>query len=238
MNFIMKSKWYDKIAPYYDKLTHKKNYENDVALIKQIIKEYELNVKKILDIGCGTGTHAKLLTEEGFIVTGIDKSRKIIEQAVKKVPKSRFIAKDMLKINLNEEFDLVICMYGTIHYLNSKRKIRKAFKKFRKHLRKGGAVIIELGLIKDNFNPDKTDMSSFDSGEVEGSMIREYEDRGNEVLFSYNVNIKDHDKIIRAVDTRKAPLLSFGAWKELLKEAGFKLIMENNKKKSILIGLK
>jgi len=73
-------------------------FEEDILNIIKIFKKN--NLKRILDLGCGSGKYIELLSREGFEIYGID----ISEEAIK-------IAKAMLrKENLNAE--LVI---GLIH---------------------------------------------------------------------------------------------------------------------------
>jgi SAM-dependent methyltransferase len=54
--------------------------------------------KKILDIGCGTGTLLKRFSAGGAICTGIDVSAEMISIAAQKVESCRFIVADVSKI--------------------------------------------------------------------------------------------------------------------------------------------
>ena len=47
------------------------------------------HVKKVLDLGCGTGRHSILLAEKGFEVTATDISEKGIEVTMQKANKFR-----------------------------------------------------------------------------------------------------------------------------------------------------
>ncbi len=49
---------------------------------------------KVADLGCGTGTLALLLTEEGYDVTGLDFSPEMIQRARLKVPDVEFVEAD------------------------------------------------------------------------------------------------------------------------------------------------
>lgn len=49
---------------------------------------------RIADIGCGTGTLTRLLTDEGYVVDGLDSSTAMIERARVKVPDARFVVGD------------------------------------------------------------------------------------------------------------------------------------------------
>ena len=49
---------------------------------------------RVADLGCGTGTLALLLTEEGYDVTGLDFSPEMIQRARAKVPDVEFVEAD------------------------------------------------------------------------------------------------------------------------------------------------
>lgn len=46
---------------------------------------------RIADLGCGTGTLTRLLSDEGFAVDGLDFSSAMIQRARAKVPEARFV---------------------------------------------------------------------------------------------------------------------------------------------------
>jgi len=80
------------------------------------LKSLNLKGKKVLDLGCGTGTMLSYLyREESCIPYGVDLIRLNIHQCRKKMKNGHFYRKDIIKY-LNEtesKFDLVI-LYGVI----------------------------------------------------------------------------------------------------------------------------
>lgn len=60
---------------------------------------------KIIDIGCGSGRDAKVFSEKGYAVTGIDFSSNMIEVAQKKAPQAHFHVMDMRSLNFDPIFD-------------------------------------------------------------------------------------------------------------------------------------
>lgn len=67
---------YDETAPWYD-LVHDAltDAEADVALLRDAFARYATRpVRRVLDLGCGTGTHATLLAKAGFRVDALDAS--------------------------------------------------------------------------------------------------------------------------------------------------------------------
>ena len=51
--------------------------------------------RRLLDLGCGTGEHARFLSEEGFEVTGVDASEAQLEQAREAGPGPEFVKVDL-----------------------------------------------------------------------------------------------------------------------------------------------
>lgn len=59
-------------ALYYDLLYSHRDVKSETNFLERIFKEYSsVNVKKILDVGCGTGIHAIELGKRGYEVLGM-----------------------------------------------------------------------------------------------------------------------------------------------------------------------
>lgn len=75
--------------------------------------------KKILDVGCGPGIYARILTEAGASVKGIDFSKKFISIAKNEAPKALFTLGDAEKLPYqNKEFDIVLSTLMLGHFEN------------------------------------------------------------------------------------------------------------------------
>ncbi|MCR4327433.1 MAG: class I SAM-dependent methyltransferase [Nanoarchaeota archaeon] len=73
--------------------------------------------KKILDLGCGPGRYAKILTQRGAKVVGIDNSKVSLKIAKKESPKSKFIFGDVENLPFKkEEFDIVFSSLVLDHF--------------------------------------------------------------------------------------------------------------------------
>lgn len=109
---------FDKRASVYDEEFEGKLSEKAYKLITDSI---EINPKdKILDIGCGTGTILKRVSNlcemQGF---GIDAEGKMIEQAKRKCPQMDIQEGDCSKMEFeNETFDCVIACMAFHHFQN------------------------------------------------------------------------------------------------------------------------
>lgn len=95
------------------------NFENDCAQksakeIVPIILEL-LDVKSVIDVGCGTGSWLTQLKQFGIVdITGVDGEWANNERLL--IPKGNFIVNDLTKpLLLNRKFDLVICLEVAEH---------------------------------------------------------------------------------------------------------------------------
>ncbi len=67
---------------------------------------------RVADLGCGTGTLARLLVDNGYTVDGLDFSTAMIERAKTKVPESRFVVGDASYPDLESgSYDVVLCRH-------------------------------------------------------------------------------------------------------------------------------
>ena len=100
--------------------------------------------KRILDIGFGTGVLSCKLYENGYDITGIDFSERMIQIAQEKMPSARLIQHDFtngLPAELaDSKFDAIICTYA-IHHLNDAAKII-FLKELQTHLNPTGKIYI------------------------------------------------------------------------------------------------
>ena len=123
-------KVYNRIAKDYYNLRTKKYREgwfyNELLEMPTTLKILgKIKNKKILDLGCGLGIYAKILTKKGAIVKGIDISDKEIEIARRENPGVELIVGDAEKTPYkNKEFDIVLAAL-VIGHLKDWSKILK-----------------------------------------------------------------------------------------------------------------
>ncbi|NPD88688.1 MAG: class I SAM-dependent methyltransferase [Asgard group archaeon] len=132
---------YNKIALKYH--SERNKFESIVEL-KQFTNLL-IPGAKLLDVGCGAGVPVtKYLVDEGFSVTGIDISEKMLSLAKKHVPKGEFFKIDMSEMDFPDDtFDGIVSFYAIIHL--PREKHAPLFKKFQKILKSGGLMMIVLG---------------------------------------------------------------------------------------------
>lgn len=98
----------------------------------------------ILDVGCGSGYIASMLESQGFKVTGIDISEKMLELARENAPHSTFLGMNMKRLDSpKESFDGVACLYSIIHV--PRRYHLGILKRFHSALKPRGLLAIHMG---------------------------------------------------------------------------------------------
>lgn len=125
------------------------DYPRDCDVLERIFATYSKSApKSVLDVGCGTGSHALALAERGYSVVGIDISRAMIRKArakaAKKLLSIEFAVQDMQKLKLKKSFDSAISMFGAFGFVHEYCGVVATLKSLRQHLNKDGLLIFEF----------------------------------------------------------------------------------------------
>ena len=130
---------YKEFAKYYDKFYKNKNYVKEVEFLLNFIHQDD----KIIDIGCGTGLHASLLEQKGFRVDGLDLNKEMLDIAKTRVHSNLYL-QNILEINLNQKYDVVISMFAVLNHLKNLKELKKALMNLKNILTDDGKIIIDL----------------------------------------------------------------------------------------------
>jgi len=141
---------FDAIAPYYDEVMAVVPYRQWVSYLKRLFKRYSWKPRTVLDVATGTGSVAFLLAEEGYKVTGVDLSARMIEIATRKSQTSRvgdqltFLCRDATQLDLPADFDVAVSLFDSLNYILTTRGLQQAFAGIYRALCPGGGFIFDL----------------------------------------------------------------------------------------------
>jgi len=135
---------YQDLANVYDLIWAHKDYVYEVSHLENLFKRYARKVTSILDVGCGTGNHAKEFVTRGYNLVGIDLNAPMVKIASEKVGSADFLQADMRKFNLYQKFDAVLCLFSTFNYCCDYSTAELILKNFFDHLAEDGLLIVEL----------------------------------------------------------------------------------------------
>jgi len=137
-------------AALYDLFYEDKPYSSECSFIHQKIQELSsYPAKKLLELACGTGSHAFIFEKLGYDLVAMDNSEDMLSVARAKASSARssvkFYRQDMCTIDLKEElFDATICLFDSIGYVQTNEAIGQAFEGVYRHLKEDGLFIFEF----------------------------------------------------------------------------------------------
>jgi SAM-dependent methyltransferase len=137
---------FNDYSRYYNLLYKDKDYSAEVDYIDGLIKNHRSDAKTILDLGCGTGLHANLLSERKYSVCGVDRSEEMLSFA-KKIPikpNLTFQHGDIRTLKLNRRFDVVVSLFHVMSYQITNSDLANAFQTAYDHLEKGGIFLFDF----------------------------------------------------------------------------------------------
>ncbi|TGK30909.1 class I SAM-dependent methyltransferase [Leptospira gomenensis] len=141
---------FGKYSEYYDLLYKDKNYELEVSYVDSLIKSYKADSKSVLELGCGTGKHALLLTQKGYEVTGVDISPQMLAEAERRKAETgsgvfpKFVQGDVRTVRVSSRFDVVLSLFHVMSYQTSNKDILAAFETASLHSNSGSIFIFDV----------------------------------------------------------------------------------------------
>lgn len=142
------SQFGDLYSKYYDLLYQDKDYNAEVDYIIQLFQKYPNKIETILDLGCGTGKHDKILCDKGYTIHGVDISEEMLNIAElrRKGRESEltFSQSDITQLELGKKFDVIVSLFHVISYQNTNDLLDRVFSVVINHLNKGGLFIFDF----------------------------------------------------------------------------------------------
>jgi SAM-dependent methyltransferase len=142
---------FEDYASYYDLCNAGKEYTVEVEYLLALAKRHGAGqIQEVLDLGCGTGLHACSFAELGYAVTGVDRSREMLQVALARahgisaLAPPIFLNGDISSLALGKQFDLVVTLFHVICYQTTNLALQQTFLHAAEHLREGGLFIFDL----------------------------------------------------------------------------------------------
>jgi len=192
---------FDAYAIYYDLLYQDKNYELEVNYVRGLLDKYRPAVgSSILDLGCGTGKHAEILSKMGYVVQGVDLSEAMVNAATSRkyldcVVKPTFTMGDVRNIRLGKSYDFVISLFHVASYQTTSLDLKRMFLTASEHLKPGGIFIFDCwygpGVLTD---PPKARTKKMENDKFEVTRITKSELFPNTNLVDVNFSVSVLEK--------------------------------------------
>lgn len=136
---------YEAMAPVYDTFTGHYESEEWIADLVKVLESFGLTGRRLLDVGCGTGTSFLPMLARGWEVAGCDISPAMLERAREKAGDApHLVVADMLDLPEFGEFDLVWSLDDAINYLLSPGELERALTGMRANLAPTGLLLFDV----------------------------------------------------------------------------------------------
>lgn len=131
------------LAEYYDAIYYDADtYEAESRLVSSLIEKHiRTPTRRLLDIACGTGTHIKYFRGR-YNVSGLDLSPQMLQIAKEQHPDVHFYNLNLVDFEIDQSFDVLLCLYGSIGFVGSKQNLTLALRTFAKHVAPGGVLVL------------------------------------------------------------------------------------------------
>lgn len=136
---------YIKFAKVYDQLIYDVDYDKIVDFINEKCVENKIFGKNLLELGCGTGNITSKLN--GYNVIAVDYSEEMLSIARQKIANKRtvrYIQNDIISLNLEKNFDIVISVLDVFNYIKNSDDLAKIFDNVYKHMKEDSIFIFDM----------------------------------------------------------------------------------------------
>lgn len=139
-------------ARIYDDIMGAVPYDLWYNYLHELLDYYCQKPIRVLDLACGTGNMSLRFAENGYQVSGLDRSREMLEVARAKADDAKkqidFIQADLRDFRLAAEYDLAFSLFDSLNYILEEGDLKKVFKNVFRALKKEGLFIFDMNTLK------------------------------------------------------------------------------------------
>lgn len=177
---------YTSFASVYDLFMDNVPYEEWCAFLCKILAQHGITDGPILDLGCGTGKMTRLMSEQGYDMTGIDNAAEMLQIAAMEpgeVP-ILYLLQDMQDLELDGCVRAVYSVCDCVNYVLDEEELQQVFSRVHEYLGEDGVFIFDVNtsykytkLLAENTFAESRDEGSFiwDNYYDEEERINEYD---------------------------------------------------------------
>ena len=177
---------YTSFASVYDLFMDNVPYEEWCAFLCKILAQHGITDGPVLDLGWGTGKMTRLMSEQGYDMTGIDNAAEMLQIAAMEpgeVP-ILYLLQDMQDLELDGCVRAVYSVCDCVNYVLDEEELQQAFSRVHEYLEEDGVFIFDVNtsykytkLLAENTFAESRDEGSFiwDNYYNEEERINEYD---------------------------------------------------------------
>ncbi len=132
---------------FYPVMFPESRFQNAPAQVDQILALTRFTGRDVLDLCCGPGRHALQFARKGLRVTGVDRTRFLLDEARRRSAEAglrvEWIEEDMRAFSRPGGFDLAVSLYSSLGYFEDPADDLRVLERLRENLRPRGVLVID-----------------------------------------------------------------------------------------------
>jgi SAM-dependent methyltransferase len=232
--------FYQKLAKYYDQMYSFKDYEAEASRLHEFIQQHKRSKgNRLLDVACGTGGHLQFLKGK-YEANGLDVSEVMLAVAKEKMPEIPLYQGSMVNMSIDQQFDVITCLFGSIGYLTTLDDLIGAIQSFSTHLVPGGVVLIEPMFTKETVKPDAFGLTCVDLPEIKIARAGSSAVDGDIAYLNFHFLLATKDRVEHFVDPSPMGVFPRNTFLRIMEESGLetKFVDSGLSKEGLFIGVK
>ena len=141
---------YDDFAWFYHRYWNEDFHSLAFPILERIWLPRLSEGARVLDVCCGTGYLAGLLSARGYRVTGVDISDPMIEYARISVPEALFYVADITRVSPSACFDAAVSTFDSLNHILKPADLAAAFRNIGSALPPGAPFAFDM-LLEDAY---------------------------------------------------------------------------------------
>lgn len=219
---------YQHFASMYDKFMEHAPYDEWVQLTEQIIQQEKIEVKNMIDLGCGTGEITIRLAQLGYPIIGVDYSANMLafatEKATARKARVNWIQQDIRKLTGFSNVDLIISYCDVINYITEINDLEAVFMNVHQSLAPDGFFIFDI----HNLHYAQAQLMNQTFADVTDELAYiwncEKGDQDGEMFHYLTFFQKEREKYLRFDEIHHQQTYDMSTYEKLLKKCGFSKI--------------
>ena len=151
MSARRKKEWFDNDdfwRDLYPLMFPKERFDNTPGEVDKVLSLVRPNGKTVLDLCCGPGRYSIALARRGFKVTGVDRTKFLLDKAKARARKAgarvEWLEMDMRDFVRPKSYDLALSMFTSFGYFDDKREDLAVLSNIFASLKPRGTCLIEV----------------------------------------------------------------------------------------------
>jgi SAM-dependent methyltransferase len=176
---------------------------------------------RLLDVACGTGAHLRYLHRH-FDVAGVDADAAMIAIAKERLGNVPLHVARMQGLTVDVPFDALICLFGSIGYVEDEAELRATIAHFAAAVGEGGLVIVEPWLHPEDWRDGTLDSAFVDQPRLKIARISTSERYDATSVIRYEYLVGEPTGVSGFSETHRLQLFTDAQYRAAFEAAGLR----------------